>query len=152
MIYTVLKMKNSHMNNLELNTEITSEFQGIINGNIIDNADVYDAMIIIIDLLKTNLNEPNITKPNEFINDLINAFNELYINDICEEVSIYNDYTLADTPEYFIWLRDAFLEEIMTGSTTFKGLSEITYYTVEIEDRKEFRTLHERLTSDFYIS
>ena len=73
MIYTVLKMKNSHMNNLELNTEITSEFQGIINGNIIDNADVYDAMIIIIDLLKTNLNEPNITKPNEFINDLINA-------------------------------------------------------------------------------
>ena len=52
MIYTVLKMKNSHMNNLELNTEITSEFQGIINGNIIDNADVYDAMIIIIASIK----------------------------------------------------------------------------------------------------
>lgn len=55
-------------------------------------------------------------------------------------------------PEYFIWLRDAFLEEMMTGSTTFKGLSEITYYTVEIENRKEFKTLHERLISDFYIN
>lgn len=152
MIYTVLKIKGSRMNNLKLNNEITSEFQGIINGNIIDNEDVYNAIVIIIDLLKTNLNEPNITKPNEFINDLINAFNELYINDICEEVNIYNDYTLADTPEYFIWLRNAFLEEMMTGSTTFKNLSEITYYTVEIENRKEFKTLHERLTSDFYIS
>ena len=51
------------MNNLKLDAEIISDFQGTINGNIITDRDLYDALVIIIEVLLASLDEPNITKP-----------------------------------------------------------------------------------------
>lgn len=152
MIYTSLQLKGQRKNNIKLDAEIINEFQGVINGNVIENEEVYCAMTAIIELLRINLNEYNITKPDEFIKDLINAFDAFYRTEICEVVDIYNDYTLADTPETFIEVREEFITELLRGGTTFKRLSEITYCLVEIEDHEEFKTLHERMTSDYYTS
>lgn len=92
------------MNNLELNAEIIGNFYGIINGNNITSEPVYNAMTVIIDLLKNNLDEPNITKPEEFIDDVIEAFDAFYNNEIDTAKKAYDEkYTVIDTPDYFIY-------------------------------------------------
>lgn len=152
MIFTQIPLKGSHTNNLKLDAEIINLFHGVINGNIIENEEVYCAMTVIIELLRINLNEYNITKPDEFIKDLIDTFDSFYRTEICEVVDIYNDYTLADTPESFIEVREEFITELIKGGMTFKRLSELTYYQLEVENREEFKLLHERLSSGYYTS
>ena len=93
------------MNNLKLDAEIISDFQGTINGNIITDRDLYDALVIIIEVLLASLDEPNITKPDNFINDLIDALENFYINDTCTNMDFFNDYPLANAPDDFMELR-----------------------------------------------
>lgn len=152
MIFASIQLKNNRKNNLKLDTKIINEFQGVINGNIIENEEVYCAMTAIIELLRIHLNEPNITKPNEFIKDLIDTFDKFYRNEICECVDIYNNYSLADTPNYFIEVREEFIAELLKNGTTFKRLSELIDDAVDIEEHEEFKPLYERLTSGYYTN
>lgn len=97
------------MNKLELDAEIIGNFHGVINGNNITSEPVYNAMVVIIRLLRNNLDEPNITKPDELIYDLIDAFNTFYNNEIytANEAYAKNElsiYTIVDTPDYFIYI------------------------------------------------
>ena len=140
------------MNNLELNAEIIGNFYGVINGNNIINEPVYNAMVVIIRLLKTNLDEPNITKPDELIDDLIEAFDAFYNNEVYTAKKAYDEYTIVDTPDYFIWIRNKFINKLFTQKTTLKDLSEVLYYATKIDGHREFNTLYERLKSGFYIS
>ena len=140
------------MNNLELNAEIIGNFYGTINGNNIDCKPVYDAITVIINLLKNNLDEPNITNPEQFTDDLIEAFESCYYNEAYIAENIYNQYKLDDTPDYFIWIRNKFINKLYTGTTTFKDISDILYHPVEIDGHKEFETLYKRITSGFYTS
>lgn len=140
------------MNNLELNAEVIGYFYGTINGNNIDCKPVYDAMTVIIKLLETNLNEPNITNPEQFIDDLIEAFESCYYSKEYIAENIYDQYKLDDTPDYFIWIRNKFIKKLYTDKTTFKDLSDILYHLIEIDRHKEFETLYERITSGFYTS
>lgn len=140
------------MNNLELNAEIIGNFYGTINGNNIDCKPVYNAMTVIINLLKNNLDEPNITNPEQFIDDLIEAFDSCYYNEIYTAKKAYGEYIIADTPDYFIWIRNKFINKLLTGKTTFKDILNILYHPVEIDGHKEFETLYERITSNFYTS
>lgn len=59
---------------------------------------------------------------------------------------------IADTPDYFIWIRNKFINKLLTGKTTFKDISDILYHPAEIDGYKEFKTLYERITSRFYTS
>lgn len=140
------------MNNLKLDAEIINNFYSIINGNNITNEPVYNTMVIIIDLLNKNLNEPNIKDPEQFIDDLIEAFDSFYSNEIYTTKKAYNKYTIIDTPNYFIWIRNKFINKLLTSKTTFKDLSDILYHPVEIDGHKEFKTLYERLTSGYYTN
>lgn len=140
------------MNNLKLNAEVIGYFYGTINGNNIDCKPVYDAMTVIINLLEKNLDEPNIADPKQFIDDLIEAFDSCYHNEIYTAKKAYGKYTIIDTPDYFIWLRIKFINKLFTGKTTFKDLADILYHPVEIDGHKEFKTLYERITSGFYTS
>lgn len=140
------------MNKLELDAEIISNFYGVINGNNITTEPVYNAMVIIIELLKNNLDEPNITKPDELIDDLIEAFDAFYNNEIYTAKKAYDKYAVIDTPDYFIWIRNKFINKLLTGKTTFKDISDILYHPAEIDGYKEFNTLYERLKSGFYTS
>lgn len=57
------------MSNLKANVKNTNKFQGIIvNGNVSKTKE------IILALLKTDSNIPNITTPDEYQNTLINVF------------------------------------------------------------------------------
>lgn len=147
------------MNNLKLDAEITSEFQGVINGNSIGYEEVYSTITILICNLSTCLDEPNITKPNEFIKDLITAFEDLYINYQYYTTSSYGntDFYMANTGEEFYYIRDLFIEKTQhtvfkQPHITFNELSKITYDLIEIENHKEFKLLHERLISGYYTS
>ena len=57
------------MSNLKANVKITNTFQGIIG-----NGKVSNTKAIIIALLKTDSNIPNITTHDEYQNTLINVF------------------------------------------------------------------------------
>ena len=57
------------MSNLKANVKITNTFQGIIG-----NGKVSNTKAIIIALLKTDSNIPNIKTPDEYQNTLINVF------------------------------------------------------------------------------
>ena len=138
------------MNKLELDAEIISNFYGVINGNNITNEPVYNDMVIIIELLKNNLDEPNITKPDELIDDLIEAFDAFYNNEIYTAKKAYDKYAVIDTPDYFIYIRNKFINKLFTQKTTLKDLSEVLYYATKIDGHKEFNTLYERLKSGFY--
>lgn len=140
------------MYNLKLDAEIIGNFYGIINGNNITNEPVYNAMTIIIDLLEKNLNEPNLTKPDEFIDDLIETFDAFYNNEINTAKKAYDKYTVIDTPDYFIWIRNKFINKLYTDKATFKDLSNILYHPVKIDGHNEFKTLYERITSGFYTN
>lgn len=140
------------MNKLELDAEIIGNFYGVINGNNITNEPVYNAIVIIVELLKNNLDEPNITKPDELIDDLIEAFDAFYNNEIYTAKKAYDKYAVIDTPDYFIWIRNKFINKLLTGKTTFKDISDILYHPAEIDGHKEFNTLYERLKSGFYTS
>lgn len=140
------------MNNLKLDAEIISDFQGTINRNIITDRDLYDALVIIIEILQVSLNEPHITKPDEFINDLINAFAEFYTNDVCTNMDFYNNYPLANAPDDFMELRHTFIIEKSLHYHTFEQLSKLIDDAVDIEEHEEFKLLHERLTSGYYTS
>lgn len=141
------------MNNLELNAEIIRNFYSIINGNNITSEPVYNAMTVIIDLLKNNLDEPNITKPEEFIDDVIEAFDAFYNNEIDTAKKAYDEkYTVIDTPDYFIYIRNKFINKLLTKKTTLKDLSEVLYYATEVDGHREFKTLYKRLASGFYTS
>lgn len=145
------------MNNLKLNAKIIGNFHSVINGNNINNEPVYNAIVVIIRLLRNKLDEPNITKPDELIYDLIEAFEAFYNNEIYTAKEAYtNDklsiYTIKDTPDYFIYIRNKFINRLLTKKTTLKDLSEVLYYATKIDGHREFNTLYERLKSDFYIS
>ena len=143
------------MNNLKLNSKIISNFHGVINGNNINNEPVYNAMVVIIRLLRNTLDELNITKPDELIYDLIEAFKAFYNIYNAKEAYTKNAlgiYTIVDVPDYFIYIRNKFINKLLTKKTTLKDLSEILYYTTKIDGHREFNTLYERLKSDFYIS
>lgn len=118
------------MNNLKLNSKIIDNFHGVINGNNINNEPVYNAMIVIIRLLRNNLDEPNITKPDELIYDLIDAFDAFYNNEIYTAKEAYTKnalgiYTIVDTPDYFIYIRNKLINKLLTTKATLKDLSEI---------------------------
>lgn len=145
------------MNDLKLNAKIINNFHGIINGNNITSEPVYNAMVVIIRLLRNNVNEPNITKPDELIYDLIDAFDAFYNNEIYTAKEAYakdklSIYTIIDTPDYFIYIRNKLINTLLTKKATLKDLSEILYYSTEIDGHREFKTLYERLKSGFYIS
>ena len=145
------------MNKLELNAKIINNFHSVINGNNINNEPVYNAIVVIIRLLRNKLDEPNITKPDELIYDLIDAFDAFYNNEIYTAKEAYTKnalgiYTIVDTPDYFIYIRNKLINKLLTTKATLKDLSEILYYSTEIDGHREFKTLYERLKSGFYIS
>jgi len=85
----------------------------------------------------TGLNEPNITNPEQFIDDLIEAFESCYYSKEYIAENIYDQYKLDDTPDYFIWIRNKFIKKLYTDTTTFKDLSDILYHLIEIIRKKE---------------
>ena len=145
-------MRYYNMNNLKLDAEIISDFQGTINGHIITDGNLYDNLVIIIEVLLASLDEPNITKPDNFINDLIDAFEKFYTDDVCTNMDFYNNYPLTNAPDDFIELRHTFVIENGLHHTTFEKLAEIIDDAVDIEQHEEFKLLHERLTSGYYTS
>lgn len=141
------------MNNLKLNAEIIENFYGVINGKNISNEPVYNAMVVIIRLLRNKLDEQNITKPDELINNLIEAFDAFYNNEMDTAKKAYDEkYTVIDTPDYFIYIRNKFINKLLTKKTTLKDLSEVLYYATEVDGHREFKTLYKRLASGFYTS
>ena len=145
------------MNNLKLNAEIIENFYGVINGKNISNEPVYNAMIVIIRLLRNKLDEQNITKPDELINNLIEAFDTFYNNEMDTAKEAYTKtawgiYTIVDTPDYFIYIRNKFINRLLTKKTTLKDLSEVLYYATEVDGHREFKTLYKRLASGFYTN
>lgn len=128
------------MNKLEVNTKIISHFKGKINGEDVYDEDVY---YTISELLKY-LTYDNIpfTKWDEFIADLIQAFEDLKESAITDSSTYVNDYTYIESILIKDFIRSTNIDEITAT------ISDI----VENEGYTEFGDLYDKLDSNYYTS
>lgn len=128
------------MNKLEVNPKIISNFKGKINGEDVYDEDVYYTVSALLEYLTHN-NIP-FTKWNEFIADLIQAFEDLKESAITNSSTYVNDYTYIES----ILLKD-FME-----STNIDELTATISNIVETEEYTEFADLYNKLDSNYYTS
>ena len=128
------------MNNLEIRADRITEFNGLINGHIIDVETIYDTVKTILDKLTQNLTNTTFTKQDDFVGDLINAFTEIYDN--CLDNESHDAYIHA--------------KNVLTNTdsiiTSLDDLSDIIYNIVEDYEYTEFNTFLERLNSNYYTT
>ena len=122
------------MGNLKPNAKILSEFQGEIDGLLVDDRDVYYTVLNILD----HLSNKNIsfTKPLDLTSDLIKVFTEL------------KQYQAGDRYEYL----ESNVVEIIEETTTFEELTTELNDFVENECYILFYGICDRLTEGYYTS
>lgn len=128
------------MNKLEVNTKIISHFKGEINGQTVNNEDVYYTVSELLEYL-TYDNIP-FTQWKDFISDLIQAFENLKSSTITDNGNYINDYTYIE----YILLKD------FMRSTNIDELKATISDIVENEGYNEFEDLYNRLESNYYTS
>lgn len=128
------------MNKLELNTKIISNFKGKINDEDVYDEDVYYTISKLLEYLTYN-NIP-FTKWDEFIADLIQAFEDLKESAITDSSTYVNDYTYIEA----ILLKD------FMRSTNIDELTATISDIVENEEYTEFENLYNKLDSNYYTS
>lgn len=126
------------MNNLEIRADIVTNFQGLINGHIVDVSAVYHTVTKLLNKLANDLTDTIFTKQDDFISDLINTFTEIYDN--CLDNESHDAYIHA--------------ENVLTNTdniiTSLDDLSDIIYNIVEDYEYTEFDTFLNRLDSNYY--
>lgn len=128
------------MNKLEVTTKIISNFKGKINDEDVYDEDVYYTISELLEYL-TYDNIP-FTKWDEFIADLIQAFEDLKESAITDSSTYVNDYTYIEA----ILLKD------FMRSTNIDELKATISDIVENEGYNEFEDLYSRLESNYYTS
>lgn len=128
------------MDKLEVTTKIISNFKGKINGEDIYDEDVYYTVSELLEYL-TYDNIP-FTKWDEFIVDLIQAFEDLKETAITNNSTYVNDYTYIEA----ILLKD------FMRSTNVDELKATISDIVENEGYNEFEDLYNRLENNYYTS
>lgn len=129
------------MSKLEVNKKIVSKFKGEINGQTVNNEDVY---YTVLDLLNEYLNYENIpfTKWNDFISDLIKAFEDIKSSAITDNSTYVNEYTYIESILIHGFMR----------STNIDDLKATISNIVEIEGYPEFDDLYSKLKDNYYTS
>lgn len=122
------------MGNLKPNAKILSEFQGEIDGFLVDDRDVYYTVLNIRD----HLSNKNIsfTKPLDLTSDLIEVFTEL------------KQYQAGDRYEYL----ENNVVEIIEETTTLEELATELNDFVENDCYILFYGICDRLTEGYYTS
>lgn len=122
------------MSKLKPNAKILSEFQGEIDGILVDDRDVYYTVLNILD----HLSNKNIsfTKPLDLTSDLIEVFTEL------------KQYQAGDRYEYL----ESNVVEIIEETTTLEELTTELNDFVENECYILFYGICDRLTEGYYTS
>lgn len=128
------------MNQLKVTTKIISNFKGKINDEDVYDEDVYYTISELLEYL-TYDNIP-FTKWNEFISDLIQAFEDLKESAITDSSTYVNDYTYIESILLKDFMRSTNIDELKTT------ISDI----VENEGYNEFEDLYNRLESSYYTS
>ena len=122
------------MGKLKPNAKILSEFQGEIDGILVDDKDIYYTVLNILD----HLSNKNIsfTKPLDLTSDLIEVFTEL------------KQYQAGDRYEYL----ESNIIEIIEETTTLEELATELNDFVENECYILFYGICDRLTECYYTS
>lgn len=128
------------MSKLEVNPKIISHFKGKINGEDVYDEDVYYTISELLEYL-TYDNIP-FTKWDEFIADLIQAFEDLKESAITDSSTYVNDYTYIES----ILIKD------FIRTTTIDELTATISDIVENEGYTEFGDLYDKLDSNYYTS
>lgn len=122
------------MNKLELNTKIISNFEGEINSHIVTNEDVYYTVQNILEFAV--ITQLPFTKWQDFIADLIKAFEDLKSSDIND------DYNYAESK----------VIEASAEMTNLDLLKTAFAHLVEIQCYPEFKEIYNRLKNNYYTS
>lgn len=128
------------MNKLELNTKIISNFKGKINDEDVYDEDVYYTVSELLEYL--TYDNISFTKWDEFIADLIQAFEDLKESAITDSSTYVNNYTYIEA----ILLKD------FMRSTNIDELTATISDIVETQGYTEFEDLYDRLKSNYYTS
>ena len=128
------------MNKLEVTTKIISHFKGKINGEDVHDEDVYYTVSELLEYLTYN-NIP-FTKWDEFIADLIQAFEDLKESAITDSSTYVNNYTYIE----YILLKD------FMRTTNIDELKATISDIVETQGYLEFEDLYNKLESNYYTA
>ena len=122
------------MNRLELNTNIITNFEGEINSHIVTNEDVYYTVQNILEFVV--ITQLPFTKWQDFISDLITAFEEL------KSLGINDDYNYAESK----------IIEASAEMTNLDSLKNAFTHLVEVQYYPEFKDIYNKLKNNYYTS